>query len=85
MKEALAQAGDETVEHLSIFLDQKSEELAEKFSSNIEIYELSDKESAEWDKALEPVWDRWAEDLENRGFKANETIEKYREIKESLN
>ncbi|WP_085990903.1 TRAP transporter substrate-binding protein DctP [Oceanobacillus senegalensis] len=85
VKEAFAQAGDETVEHLSQFLDQKNEELAEEFSSDIEFYELSEEESAEWDEALEPVWDRWAEDLEKRGFNANETIEKYREIQESLN
>ncbi|MBM4763221.1 TRAP transporter substrate-binding protein DctP [Bacillus sp. B15-48] len=85
VKEAFAQAGDETVEHLSKFLDEKNEELAEKFSSKIEIYELSEEESAEWDKALVPVWNRWAEGLEKRGFNANETIEKYREIRESLN
>lgn len=84
VKEALAQAGDETVEHLSKYLDEKNEELAKQFSSNVEIYELSDKESAEWDKALEPVWDRWAADLEKRGFNANETIKKYRELRESL-
>lgn len=84
VKDALAQAGDETVEHLSKFLDEKNEELAEQFSSNIEIYELSDSESAEWDKALEPVWDRWAADLEKRGFNADETIERYRELRESL-
>ncbi|MFC4409942.1 TRAP transporter substrate-binding protein DctP [Chungangia koreensis] len=84
VKEALAQAGDETVEHLSKFLDKKNEELAEKFASEIEIYELNDEESAEWDQALEPVWDRWAEDLEKRGFKAKETVQKYREIQESL-
>ncbi|TQR12280.1 TRAP transporter substrate-binding protein DctP [Psychrobacillus soli] len=84
VKEALAQAGDETVEHLSTFLDEKNDELAEEFSSKVEIYELSDKESAEWDKSLEPVWDRWAADLEKRGFNANETIKKYRELRESM-
>jgi TRAP-type C4-dicarboxylate transport system substrate-binding protein len=85
VKEAIAQAGDETVEHLSKYLDQKNDELAKEYSANIEIYELSEEESEQWDKALEPVWDRWAEELEKRGFKANETIEKYKEIKESLN
>ncbi|MCM3569012.1 TRAP transporter substrate-binding protein DctP [Neobacillus mesonae] len=84
VKDALAQAGDETVEHLSKYLDEKNEELAKKFSSNIKIYELSKEESAKWDEALKPVWDRWAEDLEKRGFKAKETIQKYEEIKDSL-
>lgn len=84
VKEALAKAGDETVEHLSKYLDEKNEELAEQFSSDVEIYELSDSESAAWDKALEPVWDRWAADLEKRGFNANETIKKYRELRETI-
>ncbi|SEI90923.1 TRAP-type C4-dicarboxylate transport system, substrate-binding protein [Bhargavaea ginsengi] len=85
VKEAMAQAGDETVEYLSKFLDEKDNELAEKFSDKVEIYELSEEESAEWDTALEPVWDRWAESLEKRGINANEAIEKYRSIQEELN
>jgi TRAP-type C4-dicarboxylate transport system substrate-binding protein len=85
VKDALALAGDETVERLSKFLDEKNDELAEQFASDVEIYELSDEESAEWDKALEPVWNRWAEDLEKRGINANETVKKYREMRDSLN
>ncbi|ALC85813.1 hypothetical protein AM499_08245 [Bacillus sp. FJAT-22090] len=85
VKEAISQAGDETVAHLSKFLDQKNEELAEQYAEEMEVYELSEAESAQWDKALEPSWDRWAQDLEGRGFNAKETIKKYREIQASLN
>lgn len=84
VKEAIAQAGDETVLHLSTFLDEKNEELAQKYAREMDVYELSEEESAVWDKALEPAWDRWAEDLEKRGFNANETIKKYREIQKEL-
>ncbi|WP_408011223.1 TRAP transporter substrate-binding protein DctP [Pseudalkalibacillus sp. A8] len=85
VKKSFAQAGDDTVEHLSKYLDTKNNELAKEFSENIEMYELSEDESAKWDQALEPVWDRWAEDLENRGFNADETIKKYQEIRDNLN
>lgn len=84
IKEAITQAGDETVVHLSKFLDEKNEELAKKYAQEMDVYELSPEESAEWDKVLQPAWDRWAEDLENRGFNANETIQKYREIQKEL-
>lgn len=84
VKEAIGQAGDETVAHLSKFLDEKNEELAQKYAQEMDVYELSEEESAEWDRALEPAWDRWAQDLENRGFNANETIKKYRQIQEEL-
>lgn len=80
VKDAFTQAGDDTVEHLSKFLDKKNEELAKEFSSQIEIYELSDKEVVEWNKALEPVWDRWVQNLEKRGFKAKEVVKRYREL-----
>ncbi|MFS0646707.1 hypothetical protein, partial [Siminovitchia sp. 179-K 8D1 HS] len=65
-------------------LDEKNEELAQKYAREMDVYELSEEESAAWDKALEPAWDRWAEDLEKRGFNANETIKKYREIQKEL-
>ncbi|MBP2075855.1 TRAP transporter substrate-binding protein DctP [Oceanobacillus polygoni] len=84
IKKAIKKAGDETVEHLSKFLDDKNEELAQKYKTEMEVYELTEEESAEWDKAFEPAWDRWAEDLENRGFNAYETIKRYRDIQEEL-
>lgn len=82
VKEAMARAGDEVVEHLSEFLDNKTEELIEEFSSQIELYELSEKEVAKWDKRLEPAWDKWSEDLDSRGFKGSETVEKFRELRD---
>lgn len=82
VKEAMAQAGDEVVEHLSEFLDNKTVELIEEFSSQIELYELSDDKVAEWDKSLEPAWDKWAEDLDKRGFQGTETLEKFKELRE---
>lgn len=84
VQKAMEQAGEETVVHLSTFLDEKNEELAEEYSSQLEIYELSEDEVKEWDKTLLPVWDRWEEGLEKRGFKAKETIEKYRAIQDSM-
>lgn len=84
IRNTIQQAGEETIEHLSMFLDEKNEELAQKYKSEMEIYELTEEESAEWDKAFEPAWDRWADDLENRGFHAYETIKRYREIQEEL-
>lgn len=84
VKDALAEAGDETVKHLSVYLDDKNEELAEEFSSKMEIYELTEEESAEWDGKLKPVWDRWAKNLEKRGINANEAIEKYQQIRKEL-
>jgi len=85
VKEAMQKAGDEVVEHLSTFLDKKIDELIEEFSSDIEMYELSEEEVKEWDMALEPAWDAWAEDLDNRGFKGTETVERFRELRDELN
>ncbi|MFC5604350.1 TRAP transporter substrate-binding protein DctP [Sporosarcina koreensis] len=84
VKKAFEQAGDETVEHLSKFLDEKNDELIEQFESQVEMYELSEEEVAEWDKALEPTWDRWAAGLDKRGFKGSEVVEKYRALREEL-
>src|SRR5699024_11863875 len=85
VKEAMQKAGDEVVEHLSTFLDKKIDELIEELSSDIEMYELSEEEVKEWDMALEPAWDAWAEDLDNRGFKGTETVERFRELRDELN
>lgn len=85
VKEALEQAGDETVTHLSRFLDEKNEELIEEFKSQVEMYELSDEEVKEWDSALESAWDRWAKGLDKRGFKGTEVVERYRELREKYN
>lgn len=85
VKEAMEQAGDEVVEHLSKFLDDKTEELIEEFSEDIEMYELSDEEIAKWDKELEPVWDTWAKKLDKNGFKGSETVEKYKVLREEYN
>ena len=41
-----------------------------------------DPHTAEWDKRLEPVWDKWSEDLDSRGFKGSETVEKFRELRD---
>lgn len=85
VKEAMEIAGDEVVEHLSSTLDTLNDELIEEFSSQIEMYELSESEVEEWDEALAPAWDRWADDLDQRGLKGSETVERYREIQAQYN
>lgn len=85
VKQALEIASDEVVEHLSKYLDEKNEELIEEFSKDIEMYELSDDEIAEWSEALKPVWDRWAQDLDKRGLNGSKTVEQYKKIQDELN
>lgn len=85
VKQALEQAGEETVIHLSKYLDEKNEELIEDFKSQVEMYELTDEEIQKWDEALEPAWDRWAKGLDKRGFKGTEVVEKYRSLRDAYN
>ncbi|MFC4557923.1 TRAP transporter substrate-binding protein DctP [Virgibacillus kekensis] len=84
VKKAIQKAGQETMDHLSKLLDEKNKELRKEFSSQMEIVMLEEAELKKWDKALEPVWDRWAEDLESRGIPANKAIEKYNKFKEEI-
>jgi TRAP-type C4-dicarboxylate transport system substrate-binding protein len=78
VQEAMKQAGDETVEYLSKFLDDETEKLIAEFESiGVDMYELNDDQLAAWSKQLEPVWEQWAKGLEDRGYPANDVIKAF--------
>ena len=84
VKEAMAVAGQDTMEHFSGFLDTKIPELLEEFSADMEIYELDQSTLDALDVELAETWNRWAEGLEKRGLPGKEVVEKFREIQEGL-
>ncbi|MEQ6378409.1 TRAP transporter substrate-binding protein DctP [Bacillaceae bacterium S4-13-56] len=80
VQEAMKQAGDETVEYLSKFLDDETEKLIEEFEGiGIDMYELTDEQLEAWSKQLDPVWEQWAKGLEDRGYPANDVIKAFEE------
>jgi TRAP-type C4-dicarboxylate transport system substrate-binding protein len=43
--------------------------------AGIEVYELSDDEKAEWEKALQPVYSKWIHEMEAKGLPGKEVYE----------
>ncbi|UOE56839.1 TRAP transporter substrate-binding protein [Bacillus sp. CMF12] len=43
--------------------------------AGIEVYELSDNEKAEWEKALQPVYSKWIDEMEAKGLPGKEIYE----------
>ncbi|GGJ99200.1 C4-dicarboxylate ABC transporter [Lentibacillus kapialis] len=85
VKGSIDKASQETMDHLSKVLDEKSKKLREEFSKQMKITDLSEEELKKWDEGLEPVWDRWAKDLEKRGIPAQKAVEKYNQFKDEVN
>lgn len=80
VKEAMTQAGNETVEHFSSFLDQEIENLIEKFrGEGLEMYELSDDLLGEIDTIVQNVWDDWAAKNASSDLTGQEVMERYLE------
>lgn len=40
--------------------------------AGIKVYELSDDEKAEWEKALQPVYSKWIDEMEAKGLPGKE-------------
>lgn len=53
-------------------------EVAEE--AGIEVYELSDKEKAEWREVLEPMVEEWIEDMEQEGLPGQEVYDTVHEL-----
>lgn len=84
-QEAMDQAGEETMNHLSKELQKNDEKLQEEYESSMEIIEFDEEEIKEWEEITEPAWDKWAKNLEKQGMNAEKTVEKYKEIQEKYN
>lgn len=53
-------------------------ELAEE--SGVEIIDLSEEQLAEWEEVLQPVYDKWIDDMEEQGYPGKEIFEKMEEF-----
>lgn len=82
VKQAMIQAGEETVEHFSSFLDQEVQTLIEKFrNEGMEMYELSDELLAEMEEKLQPVWDDWASKNASAAVPGQEVLNRFLEYR----
>lgn len=80
VKEAMVQAGQETIEHFSSFLDQEVQALIEKFQSEgMEMYEFSDDLLAEIEQKVQPVWEDWANKQASAAVPGQEVMERFLE------
>lgn len=43
--------------------------------AGIEIYEIPDEEMDKWKKPLEPMYDKWLEDMDGNGIPAQEILD----------
>lgn len=85
VKDALAEAAADTMDHFSNYLDETNPQLLEEFSEDMEIYELDDALLNQLDNEFEVTWKRWAEGLDKRGLPGSELVDKFNEIKAELN
>lgn len=84
VKEAMIQAGNETVEHFAGFLDQEVQKLIDKFQGEgLEMYALSEDILNQIDQKVQPVWDDWANKHQSGGMAGKQVVEKYLELRDS--
>jgi TRAP-type C4-dicarboxylate transport system substrate-binding protein len=80
VKAAMTKAGEETMDHLSHYLDELTEKEKKEFmAKGIEFTEVDEDVIQKKTKA---VWDDWAEELNNRGLPATKVVDAFREALE---
>src|SRR5690625_1063562 len=78
IQEAMLEAGEETADHVSKWMDENEGKIAQEFKDEgITIYSLSEEMQANWRDKLAGVADKWASRLDDRGMPGTETIEKW--------
>lgn len=83
IQRAMNQAGEETIEHFSGFLDDHVEELIVEFEDEgMQMYELDHETLTALNKEILPIWVEWAENLEKRGYPGEKVMTLFKEIKQ---
>lgn len=78
IKDALMQAGDDTVEHFGAVLDESVEELTDEFNAEgVEMYDLDSELKDSLDEEFRKYWSEWAENLDDKGQPAGELLEEF--------
>lgn len=85
VQQAMNQAGEETIEHFSSYLDDHVEELIKEFEQDgMEMYELDDETLSTLNREIESVWNSWANDLEERGYPGKKVVRLFKEIRKEV-
>jgi TRAP-type C4-dicarboxylate transport system substrate-binding protein len=76
VKDAMKQAGDETVDHVSKHLDNQIKQLEEEFQKiGLEIYSVDEADLKEWGKKVKPVQDEWVKKMEAKGLAGQKVLD----------
>ncbi|WP_200416045.1 TRAP transporter substrate-binding protein [Virgibacillus salexigens] len=85
VQEAMLQAGEETMQHFSTYLDDHVEELTQTFEQEgMDMYELDGETLGNLNEEIQKTWDDWANALEARGYAGHEVLRRFEEIKQNL-
>lgn len=81
VQEAVRIASEEMMETGPEIVKEENQKLLEEYQANsdVEFYEYSDSELKEWDDALAPINQEWADKLDSEGSAGTETLEKFKQ------
>ncbi|WP_253449695.1 TRAP transporter substrate-binding protein DctP [Halomonas sp. Y3] len=80
-KEALDQASNETVIHLSTYMNNLEQETISSFSEiGIDVYEFDSQFLEELDESLSTVQQGWVKRMEGRGLDAQSALDEYKSL-----
>lgn len=84
-QDALTQAGEEAMMHLTSVFDEDEVTAAEELEAEgMDFYELADDEAERWNTAAKSVWDDWAAELDSQGLPGSETVDMWEDALEQV-